>query len=85
MNPNIGMKRRTVLLAAVTTMILWQFSFAIFFEELILSSNMLLRSPEGFALILISNDVLFYATLSLWNIFFSHNWDHAVETLKKGD
>ena len=59
------MNRRILLLATITAMILWLFSSAIFFEELVLSTNTLLRSPEGFALILISNNILFYSFLTL--------------------
>ena len=80
MNQNIGMKRSTVLLAAIVTLIFWSSSFTILVGDFASSTNAVV-----FVLILLANNMLLYAWVSLLNIFLSYNWDHAVETLKKGD
>ena len=80
MNPNIGMKRSTVLLVAIVTQIFWSSSFFILVEYFASPAN-----AAVFMLALLTNNMLFYAWLSLLNIFLGYNRDHPVEALKEDD
>ena len=79
MNPNIGMKRSTVLLYAIIVMAFWSSSFLILVEDFA-SMNAVV-----FISILIINDILFYAWVSLWLVFLGYNEDRRAGIPKGGD
>ena len=74
------MKRSTVLLAAMVTMILSFSSSLILVEEFASPTNAIV-----FVLILLTNNILFYAWLSLWLIFLGYNEDRRAKIPKEGD
>ena len=80
MNQNIGMKRSTILLAAIVASILSFSSALILVEDFASPTNAIV-----FVLILLTNNILFYAWLSLWNIFLGYNEDRRAGLPKEGD
>ena len=80
MNPNIGMKRGTVLLAAIVATILSFSSALILVEDFASSTNAIV-----FVLILLTNNIFFYAWISLWLIFLGYNEDRRAGIPKEGD
>ena len=80
MNRDIGIKRSTVLLVAIVTLIFWASSFLILVEDFASSTNAIV-----FVLILLTNNILFYAWISLWLIFLGYNEDRRAGIPKKGD
>ena len=80
MNPNIGMKRSTILLAAIVASILSFSSALILVEDFASSTNAIV-----FVLILLTNNIFFYAWISLWLIFLGYNEDRRAGLPKEGD
>ena len=80
MNQNIGMKRSTVLLVAIVTLIFWSSSFTILVGDFASSTNAVV-----FVLILLANNMLLYAWVSLLNIFLGYNEDRRAGIPKEGD
>ena len=80
MNQNIGMKRSTILLAAIVASILSFSSALILVEDFASSTNAIV-----FVLILLTNNIFFYAWISLWLIFLGYNEDRRAGIPKEGD
>ena len=80
MNRDIGIKRSTVLLVTIVTLIFWSSSFTILVGGFDSSNNAVV-----FVLILLANNLLLYAWVSLLNIFLGYNEDRRAGLPKEGD